>query len=218
MSLTCYGQFLCTKTKQLNITFPNPAGGYLALASPGGHLTPAPCPDTCCLIIDFKSYPNKKKSILGPLKCFPQLLSTYNLESKAACKIMLKLIHVKHCFQIHSWPYSLSTFSSHSVFLCLKFVTNNLENYCKFFLSFSFDCCFLFKSGTYPLIYSNNWYFYMRNHYMRGYFSSPYISHITRSTCTYLTTLQLRDKFRNLFAHLLHCTVLAKLINNLIIK
>jgi len=131
----------------LNITFPNPAGGYLALASPGGHLTPAPCPDTCCLIIDFKSYPNKKKSILGPLKCFPQLLSTYNLESKAACKIMLKLIHVKHCFQIHSWPYSLSTFSSHSVFLCLKFVTNNLENYCKFFLSFSFDCCFLFKNN-----------------------------------------------------------------------
>jgi len=39
-------------------------------------------------------------------------------------------------------------------------------------------------SGTYPLIYGNLWSFYMRIHYMRAYFWSPYLSHITRSTCT----------------------------------
>ena len=40
-------------------------------------------------------------------------------------------------------------------------------------------------SGTYPLIYSYLWSFYMRIHYMQGYFSSPYLLHITRTTCTY---------------------------------
>jgi len=39
-------------------------------------------------------------------------------------------------------------------------------------------------SGTYPLIYSDLWSFYMRIHYVRAYFWSPYLSHITRSTCT----------------------------------
>ncbi len=39
-------------------------------------------------------------------------------------------------------------------------------------------------SGTYPLIYSDRWSLCMRIHYMRAYFWSPYLSHITRSTCT----------------------------------
>jgi len=39
-------------------------------------------------------------------------------------------------------------------------------------------------SGTYPLINSHPWSFYMRIHYMRAYFWSPYLSHITRATCT----------------------------------
>ncbi len=39
-------------------------------------------------------------------------------------------------------------------------------------------------SGTYPLIYSNPWSFYMQIRYMRAYFWSPYLSHLTRSTCT----------------------------------
>jgi len=38
-------------------------------------------------------------------------------------------------------------------------------------------------SGTHPLIYSNPWSFYMQIHYMQAYFWSPYLSHITRSTC-----------------------------------
>jgi len=37
-------------------------------------------------------------------------------------------------------------------------------------------------SVTYPLINSDAWSFYMRFHYMRAYFWSPYLSHITRST------------------------------------
>ncbi len=40
-------------------------------------------------------------------------------------------------------------------------------------------------SGTYPLIYSHPWSFYMRMCYMRAYFLSPYLSNITRSTCTH---------------------------------
>ncbi len=40
-------------------------------------------------------------------------------------------------------------------------------------------------SGTYPLIYSHPWSFYMRIHYMRAYFWSPYLSHITRSNCIF---------------------------------
>jgi len=39
-------------------------------------------------------------------------------------------------------------------------------------------------SGTYSLAYSHHWSFDMRIHYMRAYFWSPYLSHITRSTCT----------------------------------
>jgi len=39
-------------------------------------------------------------------------------------------------------------------------------------------------SGTYPLIISHTWSFYMRIHYMWVYFWSPYLSHITRSNCT----------------------------------
>ncbi len=37
------------------------------------------------------------------------------------------------------------------------------------------------SSGTYPLIYNDPWSFYMRIYYMRAYFWSPYLSHITRS-------------------------------------
>jgi len=40
-------------------------------------------------------------------------------------------------------------------------------------------------SGTYPLIFSHPWSFYMRIHYIRAYFWSPYPSHITRSNCTW---------------------------------
>jgi len=39
-------------------------------------------------------------------------------------------------------------------------------------------------SGTYPLIYSHPWSSYIRIHYIRAHFQSPYLSHITRSTCT----------------------------------
>jgi len=39
-------------------------------------------------------------------------------------------------------------------------------------------------SGIYPLIYSDCRSFYMQIHYMLAYFWSPYLSHITRSTCT----------------------------------
>ncbi len=38
---------------QMNIHFPNPTREYLT-----GHLIPAHSPDTCCQIIDFKSYQN----------------------------------------------------------------------------------------------------------------------------------------------------------------
>jgi len=38
--------------------------------------------------------------------------------------------------------------------------------------------------GAYPLIYGNPWSFYIQIHYMQAYFWSPYLSHITRSTCT----------------------------------
>jgi len=39
-------------------------------------------------------------------------------------------------------------------------------------------------SGTYPLIYSNPWSFYIQIHYMRAYLWSTYLSYLTRSTCT----------------------------------
>jgi len=38
-------------------------------------------------------------------------------------------------------------------------------------------------SGTYPLIDSNLWSFYMQIHYIWAYFWSPCLSHITRTTC-----------------------------------
>jgi len=41
-------------------------------------------------------------------------------------------------------------------------------------------------SETYPLIYSHPWSIYMRIHYMQTYFWSPYLSHITRSNCSYI--------------------------------
>ncbi len=37
--------------------------------------------------------------------------------------------------------------------------------------------------GTYFLIYGNPRSFYVRIHYIRAYFLTPYLSHITRSTC-----------------------------------
>jgi len=43
-------------------------------------------------------------------------------------------------------------------------------------------------SRTYSLIISHPWSFYMRIHYMRVYFWSPYLSHITRSNCIRKTT------------------------------
>ena len=39
-------------------------------------------------------------------------------------------------------------------------------------------------SGADPLIYSHTWSYYMRIRYMRANFFSPYLSHITRDTCT----------------------------------
>jgi len=53
-------------------------------------------------------------------------------------------------------------------------------------------------SGTYPLIISHPWSFYMRIHYMRVYFWSPYLSHITRSNCTLLS--QSLTFFHNFFS------------------
>ncbi len=41
-------------------------------------------------------------------------------------------------------------------------------------------------SGSHPLIYGNPRSFYMQIHYMLAYFWSPYLSNITRSTCTYI--------------------------------
>ncbi len=43
-------------------------------------------------------------------------------------------------------------------------------------------------SGTYPLIYSNPWSFYLQIRYMRAYFWSPFLSHVTRSTCFSIAT------------------------------
>jgi len=47
-------------------------------------------------------------------------------------------------------------------------------------------------SGTFPLIYGNPWYFYMRIRYMRIRYMrirymGAYLSHITRSTCISLS-------------------------------
>ena len=39
-------------------------------------------------------------------------------------------------------------------------------------------------SRTYPLNYSYPWSFYMRIRYMRAHFLGPYLSHLTRETCT----------------------------------
>jgi len=88
-----------------------------------------------------------------------------------------------------------------------------LDNYCTIFFQFDiyegrltrvykvqaalvicgiFICDFVYMrsrnglfSGTYPLLYSDRWSFYMRIHYIRAYFWSPYLSNITRSTCTW---------------------------------
>jgi hypothetical protein len=49
--------------------------------------------------------------------------------------------------------------------------------------------------GTYPLIYSHPWSFYMQIHYMRAYFWSPYLSHITRSNCTVFPKKQFLDDY-----------------------
>ncbi len=38
-------------------------------------------------------------------------------------------------------------------------------------------------SWTFPLIYSHPWSFYIQIHYMWAYFWSPYLSHITKSSC-----------------------------------
>ncbi len=46
-------------------------------------------------------------------------------------------------------------------------------------------------SGTYPLINSHPWSFYMRICYMGVYFWSPFLSHITRSTCILFDILHL---------------------------
>jgi len=55
-------------------------------------------------------------------------------------------------------------------------------------------------SGTHPLVYSDCWSFYMRIHYMQAYFWSPYLLHITRSTCIYkyilvLSNIRRKTKF-----------------------
>ncbi len=53
-----------TLPNQLSILFPNPDH---ELTQPGGHLIPAPSPDSCCQIIAFKSYQNLEKYTLGLL-------------------------------------------------------------------------------------------------------------------------------------------------------
>ena len=46
-------------------------------------------------------------------------------------------------------------------------------------------------SGTYPLIYSHPWSFYMRIRYMRAYFFGPYLTNITRDTCIWYFSLHI---------------------------
>jgi len=38
--------------------------------------------------------------------------------------------------------------------------------------------------GTYPLLYSQPWSFYMQIHYLQAYIFGPYLSHTTKDTCT----------------------------------
>ncbi len=45
-------------------------------------------------------------------------------------------------------------------------------------------------SVTYPLINSHPWSFYMQIHYIRVYFWSPYLSHITRAACTFINLMR----------------------------
>jgi hypothetical protein len=45
----------------------------------------------------------------------------------------------------------------------------------------------IFFYRTYPLIYSHPWSFYIQICYMRVIFYGPYLSQITRSTCTYIS-------------------------------
>jgi hypothetical protein len=48
--------------------------------------------------------------------------------------------------------------------------------------------------------YSDCWSFYMWIHYMRAYFWSPYLSHITRSTCTCQNSLWNVYEFAHFFS------------------
>jgi len=49
-------------------------------------------------------------------------------------------------------------------------------------------------SGTYPLISSYPWSFFMQICYMRAYFSSPYLSHIVFKKNTCLIKYKLKVK------------------------
>jgi len=61
-------------------------------------------------------------------------------------------------------------------------------------------------SGTYPLIISHPWSLYMRIHYIRIYFWSPYPSHITRSNCMSLFDIILILKLYSIFSIVLNWT------------
>ncbi len=44
----------------------------------------------------------------------------------------------------------------------------------------------IFVERTYPSIYNHSWIFLIRIRYMRALFLGPYLSHIRRSTCTFI--------------------------------
>ncbi len=56
--------------------------------------------------------------------------------------------------------------------------------------------------GTYPQIYGFPWSFYIRVRYMRAYFWSPFLSPITRSTCTEQLIILSREHFCSVFPNL----------------
>ncbi len=51
--------------------------------------------------------------------------------------------------------------------------------------------------GMYPLIYQCYWSRYMRIHYMQSIFLGPYLSNITRSTCTHISAVVSPSQFEH---------------------
>jgi len=158
------------------LSFVDPLKKHTFVILPSTHVLPCiSCIQASLTCSDYSKF--KLKSIFAVAPANPNIIAPF--ESGQKWLKIKEAIGVRFLKPMPSYGTENQNYIQAALVICGLFI-------CDFAYMRSRNGLF---SRTYPLINSQPGSFYMRIHYMRVYFWSPYLSHITRSTCIKTTGL-----------------------------